>query len=87
MADPAPRAPGRPGSERVEPEHLGAVCAIDASHLFPPSLTRIGIRHGTCVRGFAYDFITLFAPHLTRETVDTVLAATPAPRDETPDRE
>lgn len=43
--------------------------ALDASHLFESSVTRIGIRHGTFMRGYMYDFIELFAPHLTRELV------------------
>ena len=44
--------------------------ALDASHLFEPSLTRIGLRKGGFLRGFMYDFIQLFAPHLMRERVD-----------------
>ncbi|MEL7400608.1 MAG: HTH-type transcriptional regulator CysB, partial [Pseudomonadota bacterium] len=41
--------------------------AIDASHLFAPSVTQIGFRKGTFLRGYMYDFIQAFAPHLTRE--------------------
>ena len=48
--------------------------AIDASHLFEPSLTRIGIRRNTYLRGYAYDFIEMFAPHLTRAEVDAAMA-------------
>lgn len=44
--------------------------ALDASHLFQPSITKIGFRRGTFLRGFMYEFIELFAPHLTREIVD-----------------
>lgn len=47
--------------------------AIDASHLFEPSTTRIGIRRGAYLRGYLYDFIELFAPHLTRSVVDAAL--------------
>lgn len=43
--------------------------AIDASHLFESSTTKIGFRRGTFIRGYMYDFIELFAPHLTREVV------------------
>ena len=43
--------------------------AIDASHLFEPSVTRIGFRRGTFLRGYMYDFIRMFAPHLERELV------------------
>jgi LysR family cys regulon transcriptional activator len=43
---------------------------ISAAHLFKPSITKLGFRRGTFMRGFMYDFIELFAPHLTREVVD-----------------
>ena len=43
--------------------------ALDASHLFEPSVTRIGIRRGTFIRGYMYDFIETFAPHLKKELV------------------
>ncbi|MDB4040765.1 CysB family HTH-type transcriptional regulator [Methylophilaceae bacterium] len=36
----------------------------DVSHLFPTSTTFIGIRKDTFVRGFAYDFIKMFTPHM-----------------------
>lgn len=48
--------------------------ALDASHLFEPSTTKIGFRKGTFLRGYMYDFIHLFAPHLTRDVVRDVLA-------------
>ena len=44
--------------------------AIDASHLFEASITKIGFRRGTFLRGFMYEFIELFAPHLTKEIVE-----------------
>ena len=43
---------------------------LDASHLFSPSVTKFGFRRGTFLRGYMYEFIELFAPHLTREVVD-----------------
>jgi len=42
---------------------------LDASHLFASSVTKIGCRRGTFLRGFMYDFIQDFAPHLTRELI------------------
>jgi len=48
--------------------------ALDASHLFDPSTTKIGFRRGTFLRAYMYDFIQLFAPHLTREIVDQAMA-------------
>lgn len=47
--------------------------ALDASHLFQPSVTKIGFRRGTFLRGYMYDFIELFAPHLTKEVVTEAL--------------
>ncbi len=43
--------------------------ALDASHLFASSVTRIGCRRGTFLRGYMYEFIEQFAPHLTRDVV------------------
>ena len=47
----------------------GDLVALDASHLFASSVTRIGCRRGTFLRGYMYEFIEDFAPHLTRELV------------------
>jgi LysR family cys regulon transcriptional activator len=44
--------------------------ALDASHLFPPSVTKIGFRRGMFLRAYMYDFMELFAPHLTRDRVE-----------------
>ena len=44
--------------------------AIDASHLFESSTTRLGVKRGTWLRGYAYDFIELFAPRLSRGLVE-----------------
>lgn len=45
------------------------VC-LDASHLFESSVTKIGFRRGTFLRGFMYEFIERFAPHLTKDVID-----------------
>lgn len=47
--------------------------ALDASHLFNFSTTKIGLRRGAYIRDFLYDFIELFAPHLTRETIASAM--------------
>ena len=47
--------------------------AIDASHLFEESTTRIGIRRGAYLRKYLYDFIELFAPHLSRGMVEAAM--------------
>jgi len=46
---------------------------IDASHLFEPSTTRIGIRRHAYLRGYVYDFIEMFAPHLTRRVIEATM--------------
>ena len=46
---------------------------IDASHLFEPSTTRIGIRRNAYLRGYVYDFIEMFSPHLTRDVVEKTM--------------
>ena len=48
--------------------------ALDASHLFSSSITKIGCRRGTFLRGYMYDFIEDFAPHLTRDLVSEAFA-------------
>jgi LysR family cys regulon transcriptional activator len=53
-----------------DPRRDRALRAIDASHLFPSSTTRLGIRRGAYLRRYAYDFIELFAPHLSRDLVE-----------------
>lgn len=52
-----------------EPERDAGLRATDASHLFEPSTTRIGIRRGMYLRRYLYAFMELFAPRLTREIV------------------
>jgi LysR family cys regulon transcriptional activator len=47
--------------------------ALDASHLFASSVTKIGCRRGTFLRGYMYEFIEDFAPHLTRDVVEEAL--------------
>ncbi|MFP8972499.1 LysR substrate-binding domain-containing protein, partial [Pseudomonas aeruginosa] len=51
----------------VDPKLDNDLVILDASHLFESSVTKIGFRRGTFLRGFMCDFIEKFAPHLTRE--------------------
>ncbi|MDR3212815.1 MAG: HTH-type transcriptional regulator CysB [Azoarcus sp.] len=46
---------------------------IDAAHLFESSTTRIGLRRRAWLRGYVYAFIEGFAPHLSRQMVETAL--------------
>jgi LysR family transcriptional regulator, cys regulon transcriptional activator len=47
--------------------------AIDASHLFGASTTRLALRRGVYARGFVYDFISLFAPQFDRTAIEAAL--------------
>jgi len=57
-----------------DPEVDTDLVAIEAGGLFDSSVTSIGFRKGTYLRGYMYDFIREFAPHLTRDVIDTVMA-------------
>ncbi len=60
------------------PERDRHLRMIEAKHLFKPSTTRIAIRKNEYLRGYTYDFIELFAPHLTREVVNKAMHLSPA---------
>lgn len=47
--------------------------SADVGHLFGTMTTRIAVRRGSTLRGFAYDFMELFSPRLTRAVVDATL--------------
>jgi LysR family cys regulon transcriptional activator len=58
-----------------EPKRDIGLRAIDASHLFESSTTRIGIRRNNYLRGYVYDFIEMFAPHLNSTVVNEAMSA------------
>lgn len=60
-------------SMACQQEEEGLV-VLDASHLFEHSITSIGFRKGTFLRGYMYDFIEQFAPHLDKKVVDEALS-------------
>lgn len=62
-------------SMAFDPEIDNELVAIDASHLFEASTTKIGLRRGTFLRGYMYEFIEIFAPHLNKALVDEALNA------------
>ncbi len=68
------------GTMAFDPRRDRHLRAIDAAHLFPTSTTRLGIKRGAYLRRFAYAFITMFAPQLTREVVEKSLAGTEGSR-------
>lgn len=47
--------------------------ALDASHLFESNTTRLALRRGTYLRRYDYDFIGLFASHLSRRVVEMAM--------------
>ena len=53
--------------------------AIEAGQLFGINLTRLAVRRGAFLRGYVYDFITSFAPPLTRTIVEQALALDEVP--------
>ncbi len=61
----------------VDDEQDTDLVAVEAGHLFASSTTKIGIRRGTFMRGYMYDFLEGFASHLTRDLVDAALVAGP----------
>ena len=51
--------------------------AIDARHLFATNMTRLAIRRGSYLRDYVYEFITTFAPTLTRPLVQRAQQSAP----------
>jgi LysR family cys regulon transcriptional activator len=50
--------------------------ALQAEHLFATNMTRVAVRKGAYLRGYAYEFIECFAPHLKRKGMEkSVMAA------------
>lgn len=58
-----------------DPETDKGLKALDASHLFDYSVTKIGFRRGSFMRNYMIDFITLFAPHLDRDLIQKAIEA------------
>src|SRR5688500_6761998 len=56
-----------------EPRRDRHLRSIDASHLFEPSTTRIGISRNSYLRGYVYDFIEIFAPHLDHAAITAAM--------------
>jgi LysR family cys regulon transcriptional activator len=42
---------------------------IDASHLFPDSVIKIGFRHSRHISAYQFDFLHMMAPHIEMETI------------------
>jgi LysR family transcriptional regulator, cys regulon transcriptional activator len=61
-------------SMAVDPVTDPDLVKIDISDIFSYSTTKIGFRSSSFLRSYMYDFIQRFAPHLTRDVVDTAIA-------------
>ena len=57
-----------------DPEADADLVALDASHLFGSSVTKVGMRRDLFFRDFMYDFIQLFAPALSKECVQQAIS-------------
>ncbi|HOM15411.1 MAG TPA: LysR substrate-binding domain-containing protein, partial [Rubrivivax sp.] len=57
-----------------------ALQAIDARHLFAMNMTRVAVRRGAFLRDYAYEFIRVFAPPLTRARIEQAMAHAPGSR-------
>jgi len=69
-------------SMAFEPDRDTGLVALDASHLFAPSVTSIAFRRGAYLRGYMLAFIETFATHLTPSVVEQGREArTPAERE------
>ncbi|AFR03477.1 HTH-type transcriptional regulator CysB [Pectobacterium brasiliense] len=58
----------------VDPQTETDLVTINANSIFSYSTTKIGFRRSTFLRSYMYDFIQRFAPHLTRDVVDSAVA-------------
>ncbi|MCL2895750.1 HTH-type transcriptional regulator CysB [Brenneria tiliae] len=58
----------------VDPQIETDLVTINANGIFSYSTTKIGFRRSTFLRSYMYDFIQRFAPHLTRDVVDSAVA-------------
>ena len=47
--------------------------ALEASHLFAPSITKVVLRKNMYLREYLYDFVRMFAPHLGHELMDKAM--------------
>jgi LysR family cys regulon transcriptional activator len=61
-------------SMAFQPGREGELRQLDCSHLFPVNTTRIAVRRGHYLRGFAYRFIEMCSPTLDETTVRSSIA-------------
>ena len=51
------------------------LCYIDASHLFPDSVIKIGFRHSRHLSTYQFDFLHMMAPYLDMEIIRQVASS------------
>lgn len=56
-----------------DPAQDADLTAIEAGHLFAPSVTKVVLRRDMYIRTFLYDFIKMFAPQLDRDIIDEAM--------------
>lgn len=56
-----------------DPDADADLACISVSHLFKPAFTHIVLRQDTYLRGYAYEFMQLYLPGLTRERIEQAL--------------
>lgn len=66
-------------SMAFDPERDGKLVALESAHLFENNTTRIAVRRGHYLRGFAYRFIEYCSDDLTETTVRAISAASRDP--------
>ncbi|HSH44206.1 MAG TPA: HTH-type transcriptional regulator CysB [Arenicellales bacterium] len=57
-----------------DPDEDKSLVALDAGHLFQHSVTSLAVRRNAWLRGYIFDFIEWFAPHLDRDMVDRFMS-------------
>ena len=62
-------------SMAFDPARDAGLKSLDAAHLFPPNTTRIAVRRGHYLRGYAYRFLEECSPALTQAVVKGALDA------------
>ena len=56
-----------------DPKRDRSLRSLEAGHLFGTNTTRVAVRRGRLLRGYAFAFIELFAPHLSRQVIEKAL--------------
>jgi LysR family cys regulon transcriptional activator len=64
---------GLVASMAVEKDRTDGLCAISATHLFAPNVTRLAVRRGAYLRSYIYEFIQRFAPDLEFADIEHAL--------------